>query len=359
MGSMRHRAIGAAALALLSGCAQEEIGEARYGHDQCQRVALVDAVTGEAIRGAEDFALDPAHGRLFFSAYDRRAVEKAARKNASVLPNGGIYSIAIDSVFDGEVNTITVAPLAAPGDFAGGLHPHGISYDRENHELVFINRTYQRINRKWVMTPRLQRIGANGEIFVGAPSAAPCAANDVLVTNQQTFTSFDHGFCGWRAGFEDIFNLKRSGLALNGVANIFDRAGFANGLARSASGDIILSATRENALVLFKELSGAVEEKARIDLPGGPDNLSVAFDGGIIAATHPSLWRLGLNRKFGLGKAPSRIVKVDADKGDVENLFDDRSGKLFSAATVAVETKDGLVAGSVTDAGMLVCRGGS
>ena len=126
------------------------------------------------------------------------------------------------------------------------------------------------------------------------------------------------------------------------------------------SGAIVMAATREKSLIVFDERSGAVEEASRIAIPGGPDNLSTTRDGKIIAAAHPSLWRLGLNRKMNIGKAPSRIVKADIESGLVEVLFDDPnripSEETFSAATIAVETDRGLVVGSVTDEGVLICR---
>ncbi len=356
MGKMRPEILGAAVLFFLGGCAREEIADVRYRADECKRVALIDVETGASISGAEDFAYDGAGKRLFFSAYDRRAAEKAAKRRQLTIPNGGVYSAALSDIFTVGASSISAKPLTAPGDIAGGLRPHGISYDAHNDELVFINRTYQRLNNKWEMLPRLQRIGAGGDAFAGAVDDAPCAANDVLVTMQQTFTSFDHGRCDWRAGIEDIFNLKRSGLALGRDRRVYDRAGFANGLAQTADGMIAMAATRENTILLLKERSGAVEEFARFDIPGGPDNLSIAGDGDIVAAVHPSLWRLGLNRKMGVGKAPSRIVKVNPDTGAIEILFDDPAGRLFSAATIAVETPYGLVAGSVTDEGVLVCR---
>ncbi len=357
MGRMQLRLLSVMALLLAGACADEHIGAAQYGPDQCRRLAVIDTVTGDHLHGAEDFALDARRGRLFISAYDRRAVEKASRRRRAAIPSGGVYAVTLSDVFDPDAESVTASPLAAPGDVAGGLRPHGIAYDARNNELVFINRTYQRINNKWLMTPRLQRIGANGEMFVGAVRDAPCAANDVLMTEQQTFTSFDHGACNWRAGLEDIFNLKRSGLVSDDGKSIFSDAAFANGLTQTKAGDIVMAATREKVLIIFSEQSGGVSEKARIAMPGGPDNLSISYDGGIVAAAHPSLWRLGLNRKLGVGKAPSRIVKADPETGAIKTLFDDPAGKLLSAATVAIETNEGLVAGSVTDKGILVCRG--
>ena len=354
MRNPQHRLIALAALALASACARAEIGEARYAADQCQRVTLNDAQSGEAIRGAEDFAFDRDRQILFVSAYDRRAVEKAARKKREALPQGGVYPVALASLFDPDVTALSVTSLAAPGDIVGGLHPHGISYDAANHELLFINRTYQRVGRTWKMTPQLQRIGANGEVFVGAAASAHCAANDVVAAKDNVLTSFDHGACGLGAGIENVFRAKRSGVMSDGGQS-FNKAVFANGLAEK-DGAIYLAATRENALLVLQQTPDGISEATRVKLPGGPDNITVGEDGSVIAAVHPSMRALMFNRKFGIGKSPSRIVKADVTSGEVEILFDDPKGKIFSAATVAVETQFGLVAGSVTDEGLLVCR---
>ena len=65
---------------------------------------------------------------------------------------------------------------------------------------------------------------------------------------------------------------------------------------------------------------------------------------------------MALHRRLGIGRAPSRIIKANPQTGAVEILFDDPDGALFSAATVAVEWAGALIAGSVTDEGLLVCR---
>ncbi len=344
-----------AGLALIGACDRTEVGTARYSHDQCRRLDLVDAATGDRLVGAEDFALDASSGRLYFSAYDRRSVEKAARRGDEKLPEGGVFEISLKEVFDTKLQ-VEAVPLVAPGEIAGGLRPHGLSYDADNHELVFINRSYHRSKRGWKMEPHLQRIGANGEMFVAEKSSAPCAANNVLVTNHATYTSFDHSACDWRARFEDLLNLKRTGVVNEKGVRLYERAAFANGLARTKTGGVVLAATRNKELIFLEEEPGGLVETARIETPGSPDNLTISYDGAIVAAVHPSLLRLALNRKLGLGKAPSRIIKTDTDTGDLQTLFNDRSGKLFSAATVAVEMQEGLIAGSVTDAGILVCR---
>ena len=358
MGKTPHKLLLLVGIAVLTGaCAREAQLDAEYSLDQCRRLALIDAASGMTIRGAEDFALDGEHGRLFISAYDRRAVEKAAKKRRDELPQGGVYAAALSEIFDHKTTELKLASLAAPGDFAGGLRPHGIAYDANNRELLFINRTYVRHGRKWKMVPKLQRIGANGEMFVGEAATAHCAANDVAAMSNRVFTSFDHGSCGAGAAFENIFRLKRSGVADNDRP-VYSRAAFANGIAEIANGELALAATRESAVIILAAAEGELDERARIALPGRPDNLTVSADGAIIAAVHPSMRKLAANRKFGIGKSPSRIVRAMPDGGPVTVLFDDPKATLFSAATVGLETERGLIAGSVTDDGLLVCQAG-
>ncbi|MEO1001460.1 MAG: hypothetical protein AAFW69_12805, partial [Pseudomonadota bacterium] len=80
----------------------------------------------------------------------------------------------------------------------------------------------------------------------------------------------------------------------------------------------------------------------------GEDRLPVAL--------HPSLSRLALHRFGWMGRAPSRVVRVE--DGAVEVLFDDPRGRLYSAATVAAQQGDRLVIGSVTEDALLICGDG-
>ncbi len=361
MKSTKRTALRAAVLAgtvLTAACAGEAaVSPAKYAADQCRRVGVIDQATGLPVRGAEDLVLDAASDRLFLSAYDRRAVEKAARKKAFSIPEGGLYAVSLSGLLDDATMTINAGPVVRPDDIAGGLRPHGIAFDPSVGEITFINRAYQRINDKWRMTPRIERVGADGELYVGGRDEAPCAANDILEDHGATYLSFDHEACDWRARLEDALFLKRSGVATGAGRTVYDRAAFANGIARTLAGEIALADTRAKSILLMSDERDGLKLRAAIETPGGPDNLTVAEDGGLVAAVHPSLFRMGLHRQLGLGSAPSRIIKADPDRGSVEILFDDPSGALFSAATVAIEWREKLIIGSVTDEGLLVCKG--
>ncbi|MBB5519521.1 hypothetical protein [Amphiplicatus metriothermophilus] len=337
-------------------CAGETVGPAAYSFEQCRRVALIDPHSGAAVRGAEDLAFDPVRGRLFVSAYDRRAAERAARKRAFAIPEGGIYVVPLAALDDPSTDRVVAERLIGPGEAAGGVRPHGIAYDADSRELVFINRAYQRINHIWRLQPRIERVGDDGTVFMGVGREAPCSANDVLIGPEGVLTSFDRAACGLQALPEDLFALRRSGLAGADGARLFEGAAFANGLARARDGALVLAATRERAVLALEKDTGGYALAHRLALPGGPDNLTRAADGGIVAAVHPSLIKLALHRKLGLGAAPSRVVKTDAGLESLEILYDDPKGARFSAATVAIEAQGVLIMGSATDAGLMVCR---
>ncbi|MEZ5921755.1 MAG: hypothetical protein R3C60_10440 [Parvularculaceae bacterium] len=345
------------ALALLVGAAScSKKAEAPiFPLSSCRHVDLIDAASGEVISGAEDIAFDKKRMRLIVSAYNRRAVEQAAGAGAATLPNGGIYSVALDDLQSGA-DYLKVAPLISPDLVRGGLRPHGIDFDAAADEVVFINRAYDREGRRWRMTPSIMRIALDGALREDK-DAPPCSANGVAVDGEDILVSFDHAACDWRAGVENIFGEKKSGFVSEKTAKKFVGARFANGLARLPSGEIALAATREQSVLMLEQQGKAYSVKKRMRTPGSPDNLSVDAAGRIIAALHPSLISIALERKLGVGRSASRAVRIDAETGEVDLLFDDPKAKFISAATVAVEAGGDLVLGSVIDDGIVFCRG--
>lgn len=343
------------AIAALAGCAGQAPGEAAYAAGQCRRVALIDQASGDTIKGAEDLALDADSGRLFIAAYDRRAAEKAARRGAASIPEGGLYAVSLAEALGGE--RAYAAPIAPSGDFTGGLRPHGVSYDPGTEEIAFVNRAYLKTDGRWRMTARIERVGVNGEVIVSEEGRTPCAANDLVSDGGgELLISFNYEHCDWRAGIENAFSLRRSGIARLDGERLFDKALFANGVVRLGEGRFALAATREKSLLLIGESPSGLEVEKRIKLPGGPDNLTLTADGALIAAVHPSMLQIALHRRLGFPAAPSRVVRVDPASAAVTLLFDDPSGERFSAATVAAEWEGALILGSVTDEGLLVCE---
>lgn len=342
--------------AALSACGARATSGAEFPLSECRRISLSDAATGATIRGAEDLAFDPKRERLFISAYDRRAVEKAAADAAFKIPEGGVYAVAFADLAEAGSTPLRLAPLIRADAVPGGLRPHGISYAQDRDEIAFINRGYQKIDGSWLQSSNIARADGSGALL-RADAPARCGANDLIDAPSGAYVTFDHGSCGWRAALEDVFSLRRSGVDHEDGETLFDGASYANGLVETASGDFVLAATREKAALILRTEGGRMVEAGRVTLPGGPDNLTLAPDGAIVAALHPSLIEMGLDRRLGLGKAGSRVVKFDPASGAVTVLFDDPSGAKFSAATVGLLWRGDLVVGSATDDGLLFCKG--
>ena len=343
----RSLAIGAAMLAL-SACGRETAAPV-YALSDCRRVALTDAQSGEPVVGAEDMAFDAAGLRLIISAYDRRATEKASRGDTPP-PQGGVYEINLDAAFGGAPLLDTTS-IVDREKFQNGLRPHGVDF--AGGEVAFVNRGYVKDGERWRMQSSLVRIDGEGVV---ASKRTHCAANDVALVGDSLLATRDHAACGGFSRFlENALGQKKSGAFFDDGAALIDGVAFANGVTVLGDG-FAVAATRENALHILRATAERGSRTIVAKTPGAPDNLSVASNGDIVAALHLNLFRLALNRSWGIGKAGSRLVRIDVETGDTAMLFDDPKGTLFSAATVGVETPYGLVAGSVTDAGLLVCE---
>lgn len=344
---------GALAAIALAACARETKTAPLYSAGDCRRLPLIDASTRAKISGAEDLAYDGATGTLFISAYDRRAVEGAIRRRAAVLPEGGLYAAPLNALL-AAVEPVTLQSIVDPKEIEGGFRPHGISFDGATRRLSVINRGYRMTDSGW---RRSVRILALKDGAVGASAhAAHCAANDLADLGERLFVSFDHRACGWRAGVEDVVGARSGGVETSEGLTAFSGVRHANGVAPLSEERLALAATRDKSLLLLSMGENGFDLLKSIRLPGAPDNPSVSADGRIVVAVHPNLLSIGLARKLGIGKAGSRIVRADPDRGSVTLLYDDPNAAQFSAASAAIEVDGALIAGSALDRGLLVCR---
>lgn len=355
----------------------------------CQRVALLDAATGEAIEGAEDLAVDREGGRLFVSAYDRWAVEDAVEANAPELPQGGIYAVEFQDIAQAG-DSVALTGLTAGVE--GALHPHGIGFYHggERRRLFAINHAYGRVEGKWrkqtrvdvfdVLKDALEPVGrVEGEGLCNANDVTPLSGEMALVTR-------DRDACGGlRRLSETLLGLKRGEVvlaALKGegptgeeaetetgtVETLLDGIAFANGIALSPEGrTLAVAATRAQSVHLYDPaalLAGEAALKDTVAVEGGPDNLSWGAGGQLFAAVHPSLLRSGMarHRWFGQDRAPSRLVEIAPGEGAARTLFDDPDGARLNMATSVVEaqgtaeTERMVIAAGVLDNAVLVCK---
>lgn len=346
-------AAGLLAAAMFAACAREAEEAPLYQAGECRRVSLIDASTGAEIVGAEDLAFDGATGTLFISAYDRRAVEAAVKRRAPDLPEGGVYAAPFEKLAAAR-EPLSLRSIVNPEDVAGGLRPHGVSFDGAARRLWVINRAYHMTGGRWRQSVRILAF-KDGAVGEGA-NAPHCAANDLTGVGDRLFISFDHGACDWRAGVEDVFGARSGGVQTEQGSPAFGGVRHANGVAALPDGRLALAATRDKKLLMLSGGENELGLEKTIPLPGAPDNLSVSADGRIVAAVHPDLLSIGLARKLGIGRSGSRIVRVDPKAGSVALLYDDPKALQFSAASAALEIGDALIAGSALDKGLLLCR---
>ncbi|AWJ86618.1 hypothetical protein TSH58p_24405 (plasmid) [Azospirillum sp. TSH58] len=302
----------------------------------CRTVSIT--ANGHPVIGIEDMALDAARGQAVLSAYDRRTGTA-----------GGLYLLTLDSL---DAPTVAAVPLAT------GLRPAGIDLRAEPDG----SRSLLAISRREDGSATVERYRLDGSALTHQGTIASpllCRGNDVafLDGDRFLFTS-SHGGCGWGAVIRDNVLGGRHGfvgLVENDDARVLiGGIGFANGLFADPSHDrLTVAATREDALLVYR-LSDPQAPPRRIAVPGGPDNLTMAPDGRLLVALHPSPFRLALHRYGwpGGAAAPTRIAALGP--AGTEVLLDE-DGERFPAATVALGWNGRLIAGSVTAPGLLVC----
>lgn len=308
---------------------------ARFAHDDCRRVSVIDADTGQPVIGIEDLAQIAGGGRLLLAAHDRLDPS---------LPSGGIYQTSLFDLNAG--GAVAVSNLVDRDALDEPFRPHGIALSQDGRRLAVINRS-----------GRTEAQVEIGPFSVGTWRAETrltdrrlCRANDLDFDPENPSAlsiTIDRGAC--QVSFSDYMPGARTGRVLTYDGDeLTERAAnltFPNGIEGSW-----VAETRGHRLSSF--------EGREVALPGGPDNLNAAPDGTLIAAVHPKLAQLGLYLNDWSRSAPSRIVRIAPETGGVEVLFDDPAGELFSAATSAVLIDDHLIAGSVRDAGLLLCEPG-
>jgi hypothetical protein len=298
---------------------------ARFGRADCGRVELVDPRTGWRISGAEDLALAP-DGTLIVAAHDRFD---------PALPDGGLY--ALDPAALAAGGTATARPLDRPRPQTR-FRPHGLALSPDGRRLALVNRTGP--EEAVVEIGALGPEGWSPERQLRDPRL--CRANDLDFAGlgDTVEITLDRADCA--TSLRDLRGGTGSVLRAEGDRLAVLRTGldFPNGIHAGH-----LAETRSHRLLR--------PDGSALDLPGAPDNLAPAPH-GLVVAVHPSLLRTWLYLQGWSGHAPARILRIDAG-GAIELLYDDPAGTLFSAATAAVLAGNRLVAGSVGDAGLLVC----
>ena len=302
----------------------------RFTQGDCRTMALTGP-DGAPIVGIEDIALIADTGELILSAHDR----------SDPLADGGLYRVTLFELGAGdELEVERISPIPDPGT---RFRPHGIAVSPAGDRLALVNRTGEGEAQVEIgaLTPE------GWELDRKLTGETLCRANDLAFTgglNDTMVISLDRADC--TTSLRDLWPGASTGriARFDGQRLVISRGrlSFPNGLV----GPYIAETRADRVL-----RPGA----APIMLPGGPDNLSLDQEDNLIAAVHPAPVHLWLYLNDWQERAPSRILRINPVTSEIESLFDDPSGQIFSAATSAIMWDEMLVAGSVRDAGLLVC----
>ncbi|MDF1731737.1 MAG: hypothetical protein P1U49_09565 [Minwuia sp.] len=389
-----HGIVGAARLALiaLATALISAVPSARTADAaDCREVHLTDASTGAVLRGIEDLAWHAPSKRILLSAHDRWADEDADEPVAN-----GIYAISFPRLKREFIEVSRPIDLPVPNltelfQEDQVLHPHGFTlWEPELPKAGFLDQRIGKqtgrlmvINHREMGTARRDdgTAGTSIEVFFVAPNGALdhegtyshpdiCAANDLDALDENTaIVSLDRGACGGiSAFFELLLGQKRSKIAMVDLTRadapeiLDDRMAFANGvhIDRGEKPTVYVAETQADRIRAYELIDGRLKRPARsIPVPGGPDNLDMDMDGNLLTAVHPDTMDLYFYmRKWPFfSSAPTRLISLDPDKPDSCTLLhDDPDGDPVSGATGVLRIDGMLIAGSVTDDGLLLCR---
>lgn len=312
---------------------------ARYALGNCRNVALRDVDTGRLVAGVADLLVLPDGDTLVVSAYDR---------GDETLPFGGLFATSLLDLERGSAE-VAVTPLIKDYLIAGGVHPHGIAYDRAQGHLALINTLG---SENAAVIDVIEQEGEDWVPVVRHTHEALCRANDLVFDVEgNLLITRDRAQCG--LSIIDSIPFYPTGVLLSLAPDGSLRAGeeryyLPNGIVMGPSDVPIIAETRA------ERLTGDVE----LPIPGGPDGMTVDDRGGIVIAVHPSLWQVYLYLNGFAFSSPSRVVRYSQETGALEVLFEDPSGRVLSAVGIGLLEEDRLYLGSLVEDGIAICEPG-
>ncbi len=319
--------------------------------------------------GIEDLAIDRARGLAFLSSDDRRA-------SAAGNPvDGGIYVAILDSIDEGAIMLLTDAESGVPSLF----HPHGMSLwiGPDGSRTLFV------VNHRRADFEKDDR-GHTVEIFdvIEAPAGAnvdrPVTLkhrrtiesplfrwpNDVAATGPDSFFATNSVGSGTTLGvaWEFVQALERSNVVFfdGTTARVAaDGLGFANGIALSNDGaTLYVTETGAKRLSAYARdaQSGSLTLANRGFFGTGLDNIDVAPDGELWIGSHPNLIAFLRHAGDPARLSPSLVLRVEPQPGGAARAFYAGEGRLVSGLSVAAVYRGEVVAGSVYERKLLICR---
>jgi arylesterase/paraoxonase len=308
-------------------------------------------VTAAGFAGPEDLTIDAETNTAYLSGYDRRATM------AGRPAPGGIWGY---NLADPNAQLVNLTPEAD-----AAFQPHGISLyrapdgkktlfvinhgaNRQSVEIFDIDPTGKLTHRRTVTGPEL--ISPNDLVGVGP---------------EQFFVTNDHANReGIQRQLEDYLRLKVTTVAYYDGAKFYPALkdiGGANGINTTPNGDtLFLSAASEQKVYVYDRnlQTGAISQRAAIDVPGYADNIELLPDGSFLLGIHSKVLDLLQNVSDPTHPSPSRIMRLSPDGQGGYTVADVyvNLGQEISGASTAAALGKRLLIGDIFETKFLDCN---
>jgi len=296
--------------------------------------------------GPEDIDIDTDSGMIYVSAYNRRLERTAPNEKA------GIYAFHADSP-----EQVRLVSTDAPDDF----QPHGISFwSDDQHKQLFVVSHRQNGDE----AVEIFDVLANGDLThkQSVMFDEMHSPNDVQSIGHNSFSATnDKGEKNSSTSeLLSFLGVKVSSVVfydgMNGHTVATDLS-FANGINISPDGRSVYVAQSlpRNIRVYSRDLiSNQLTHLKDIPLNTAPDNIDIDQDGQLWIGGHFSLFKYVAYKKDPNELAPSHIVKVNPDNGQLTDVYYDE-GDHYRASTVGSTYRNKLFIGSVYEDHISIC----
>ncbi len=306
-------------------------------------------VTAAGFVGPEDVTIDAETNTAYLSGYDRRAVM------AGHPAPGGIWSY---NLADPNAQLVNLTPEAD-----ASFLPHGISLYRapDGKKTLFV--INHGANKQAV---EIFDVGA-GKLTHRRTVTGPelISPNDIVgVGPEQFFITNDHANReGFQRQLEDYLRLKQSTVPYYDGTKFYPGLkdiGYANGINATANGDTLyLSAGSEHKVYIYDRnlQTGALSQRAAVDVPGYADNIELLSDGSFLLGVHSKILDLLQNASDPTHPSPSRIMRLTPDGHGGYSVADVyvNLGQEISGASVGAALGKRLLIGDIFEPKFLDC----
>jgi len=303
--------------------------------------------------GSEDLTIDRSAGVAYISSSDRRG---AAAGNPKP---GAIYSY--------DLNAESAAPINLTPDADTSFQPHGISLwvGPDHRRVLYVINHPVRGTAAYRNSVEVFEILGTGlrhrSTIVDARLVMP---NDLVAVDEDRFylTNTHHNPPGAMQSVETYLRLSGANVLYygrHGFEVAVENLVFPNGINVSHDGKTVYvaSTTMQEVQIYDRDpATGALQQRDRVAVGSGLDNIDVDEDGNLWIGAHPNLLAVTALRDDPAALSPSQALRISfaGDEAKIDEIYLNR-GDEISAVSVAARSGDRLLLGQIFGDGILDC----